>query len=223
MNEVEVEAVENVVKKSTSNIVELQNGETIDFRGNTVLASYDVPSKIVTFKVVTGEVLTLNVNNVPEAVKEEAAIYGLREKIKATLAPIKVVISEDEAKEGKLNKAGKIALEIKNLLEGNFVTRAQETGQVGLDSFMKAFATINAIGAIKIDNNGNVVPVPTQARLLPELKPTWANVTDPTVMQEVLSYWDSLDKDTKSAQKRNTSIKFQAELFDSGAVDPTII
>ena len=214
-----IESVENVETVETVNIVELENGEKLDFGKNgTVFSSYDVDAGDITFKVATGEVITFNVSDVPENVLKEATIYGLREKIKSTLAPIKLNTTEEETLAGKLNKAEKIVQEITSLKAGEFVTRSAVGGSATLDSFMKAFALVNAIGAIKTDNNGGMVPVPAKGRLFAELKPEWANVNDSAVIASVLSTWDALDRKVKAAQKRNTFLTFQAEYFEAGLV-----
>jgi hypothetical protein len=191
---------------AVSNVVEMQDGSKIDFgpKGKAI-SSYDVEAKTVTFKVVTGEVITFGIDTIPSEVLAEAVLYGLREKIKTTLSPIK---PEDTA--------AKIQKEIASLLEGKFVTRSVETGSVELDDFMKAFALIGATGVV---NTGNgTFQVPPSHVVLEELRPHWENVSDAAVINEVTAYWNSLDKKVKSKFRQNTFIKTQESIIESGAV-----
>jgi len=198
-------------QEQTSNIVTLENGKVRDFgKSGKVFASYDVESKTITFEVVTGEVISFDINGIPTNVLEEAAIYGIREKIKSTLSPIKAFVTSAEAAEGKLNVAGKIAQEIESLKEGKFVTRTSEGGTVGLDSFMKAFALVNATGKV----NG-MFDVPAAYISVPSLRPEWSDYESLAVARDVQEYWDALPKDEKAKQRRNTFVQTQKELLEA--------
>lgn len=208
-NEAEmVEAVEAVeVNESTSNLVTLQTGEVVDFGKNgKIISSYDVETGEVTFKCATGEVLTINANELPEAVKAEAVIYGVAAKIKATLSPISV----DKVAE-------KIQKEIAALQAGSFVTRGT-SATLELDNFMKAFAFVNATGVVKTNNEGGSFDVPAVGLAVAEFKPHWVDVKDAAVIAEVLAFWDTLDRKEKAAQKRNTFVTTQAGLIEAGIV-----
>jgi hypothetical protein len=206
----EVEGVEpnsvESTKEKVSNIVELSNGERVNFGKNgKIVATYDVDSKVVTFKLVTGEILTLDISEIPENVLAEAAIYGVREKIKATLAPTPAA-----------ELSSKISKEFEALKEGKFVTRSSDTGTVELDDFMKAFALVNATGVVNTGNGVFTVSPNTDKVsfiIAQPLKSHWVNVEDTAVISEVLAFWDALSTKEKTAQRKNTFIKTQASLL----------
>lgn len=210
------------VKEIVSNIIELSTGEKVDFKKNgTVISSYDVEAGTVTFKVATGEVLVYQAEELEylSTLQREVFLYGLREKVKATLAPIPLTITEAEALAGRLTKAGKIALEFKAFAEGKFVTRSTDTGSVDLSNFMKAFAYISATGQMLPSNEA--LPKPALAQLLAiigEFKPHWVNVSDVEVVNEVTTYWNNLDRKVKASLRRNAFISTIAAYIDAGTV-----
>ena len=193
------------VTETTSRIVQLETGELVNFgKSGKVIASYDVDTDTITFKTVPGKVISFKISDLPENVLKEATIYGLREKIKATLAPITANDIPD-----------KIYKEIEALQAGLFVTRSSDsTTTVELDDFMKAFALINATGQV---NTGTALfTIKEQFISVPELRPHWVNLNDVNVINEVLTYWDSLSRQEKAAQKRNTFVKTQASIIATG-------
>ena len=210
-NEVAVEKTEKV-----SNIVRLENGEMMDFgKSGKSVASYDVETKTLTFKVVTGEVLTRTLSDEETAnltpLQIEKLLYAEQEKIKSTLAPIKAVLSEEEVSLGKLNVADKIRHEFKQLEEGLFNTRSADTNVVSLDSFMKAFAYFCATGKVPV--NGTDVPVPEAMWPFKAINPEWKDVEDIKVINEIHTFWNSLDRTIKSQQRRNPYLKlYEMEL-----------
>jgi len=222
--------VEKEVVAPVSNIVELQNGEKVNFgRSGKALASYDVPSRTLTFKVVTGEVISYTLTEEEQAGltdnQIEHILYARQEKIKSTLAPVKAVLTEAEVAEGKLNVAAKIKKEILDLSEGKFVTRAASAGSIELDAWLKAFALVNATGKVIIDAAGSTFDVPmvkwehTSTLAFDGLKPEWADLSNVHVVAEVLEAWKALSRDAKAEQKRNnTFISTQASLIEQGVV-----
>ena len=227
-NEVEAEVVaetaETTVEK-VSNIVELQNGEKVEFgKSGKVIASYDVPSRTLTFKVVTGEVITYTLTDEEQANLTENQIehilYARQEKIKSTLAPVKPVLTEEEIKAGRLNVAQKIVKELADLAEGKFVTRPAGTNSVELTPFLKALALVCAYGTVLGPENKPVEVFNFKAEDVPTkvLKPEWKDVADVKVISEVLDFWKSLDKGVKSTEKRNPWIKAQENLILNGTV-----
>jgi len=208
------------------NIVKLENGEKINFgKSGKVIASYDVPTRTLTFKVVTGEVISYTLTELEQAGLSENQIehilYARQEKIKSTLSPIKAVLTEEEAKEGKLNVADKIRKELADLASGVFITRTAGGANVALDSWLKAFALINATGKVIIDAMGNTFDVPlvhwehTSTLAFGELKPEWVDLNNVNVIADILQSWKSLSREAKAEQKRsNTFISTQASLID---------
>jgi len=216
------EATNTVKEAVVSNIVELATGEKVDFKKNgTVISSYDVDAGTVTFKVATGEVLVYQAEELEylSTLQREVFLYGLREKVKATLAPIALTVTEAEALAGRLTKAGKIALEFKAFSEGKFVTRSTDTGSVDLDNFMKAFAYISATGQMLPSNEA--LPAPALAQLVAiigELKPHWVNVSDVEVVNEVNTFWNALDRKVKASLRRNGFISTIVAYMEAGTV-----
>jgi hypothetical protein len=235
------EVVENVVvetaetkKAKVSNIVAFPDGN-IDFGANGKSVSYyDVPSRTLTFKVVTGEVIPYTLT------EEEAAglsdnviehiLYARQEKIKSTLAPIKAVLTPEEIKDGKLNVAMKIRKELAALAAGEFVTRSTAGGNVALDEWLQAWAIVNAYGAVflagKVEEaNQNRFPVSlvkwehSSSLIFGAPKPEWANVNDVQVIADVLETWKGLSREAKAEQKRsNTFVSTQALQIEQGIV-----
>ncbi len=205
-----------------SNIVELSTGEKVDFKKNgTVISSYDVEAGTITFKVATGEVLVYQAEELEylSSFQREVYLYGLREKIKATLAPIALTVTEAEALTGKLTKADKISMEFKAFTEGKFVTRNTDTNSVDLTNFMKAFAYIAATGQMLPSNES--LPAPALAQLVAiigELKPHWVDVSDVVVVNEVTTFWNSLDRKVKASLRRNGFISTIVAYMEAGTV-----
>jgi hypothetical protein len=206
-NEIETtEATEAVVEKAIvpDNIVLMESGEMLNFgKVGRVISSYE--GTVITFKTVTGKTLDLDVTTLPQSILEEAAVYGIREKIKSTLPTT-----------APADLATKIEKEIAQLKEGKFVTRRSDS-ETGLDNFLIALALVNATGTVQAEE-GKTFAVPSAFLIFPELKPEWKNINDPKIISEVLVFWEGLDKKIKSAQRRNNAfISTQAALIESGA------
>ena len=207
---------------NVSNVVTMSNGEKVDFGKNgTVISSYDVDAGTVTFKVATGEVLVHQAQDLEylSIHQREVYLYGLREKVKTTLAPIKLVVSEAEAAIGKITKAAKIALELKAFSEGKFVTRSSDNGSVELSNFMKAFAYVCATGQVLPSNEA--LPTPALDQLLVvigELKSHWVATSDMSVVVEITAYWNALDRKVKSSFRRNAFISTIEAYIEAGIV-----
>lgn len=210
---------ENTIR---NNVVLMSNGEIVDFgTTGTVVSSYDIEAGIITFKVATGEVLVFQAQDLEylSTHQREVLLYGLREKVKSTLAPIKLTVTEAERASGKINKAEKIALEFKAFSEGKFVTRSSDNSTIELSDFLKAFAYVCATGQVLPSQES--LPKPVLDQLLDtitELRPHWVNVKDIGVITEVTVYWNGLDRKVKSAFKRNPFISTIQAYIQAGVV-----
>jgi hypothetical protein len=233
--EVQEPSTEELVEMKVSNIVTLENGEKANFGANgKVIASYDVASRTLTFRVVTGQVITYTLTDEEQANltdnQIEHILYARQEKVKSTLPPVKAVITDEEREAGKLDVAAKIEQELKALAEGKFVTRAASGALVELDPWMKAWAIVNAYGAVFLagkieDGNTNRFPVPfvewdnSSSLLSTDLKSNWKNVEDVEVIADVLATWKALSREAKAEQKRsNTFVSTQATQLTLGIV-----
>ena len=210
MNEV-AEQVQVQNAEVASNLVNVifpdGSTEIVNFgKSGKVFASYDVETSTLTFKLITGVAIVHKIEGIEGLTPflKEVVLYGIREKIKTTLAPVK-----DEDKESKILR------ELEAIKNENFTTRSSDTS-VALDNFMKAFALINATGCVNCGTG--TVAVDPAFIVVDELKPHWANTTDVGVINEVKAYWNGLDRKVKAAQKRNTFIKTQEIFIANGTV-----
>jgi hypothetical protein len=235
MNEVVEQNEVEVKKAKVSNIVAFPDGN-IDFgeKGKSV-SYYDVATGTLTFKVVTGEVISQVVTDediaaMSPALLKEHVLYARQEKIKSTLAPIKPVLTPEEIKDGKLNVAQKITKELAALAAGEFVTRSAASGSVALDVWLQAWAIVNAYGSVflygKVEeanqNRYTVTPIDwkhSSSLIFKETKPEWANVNDIAVIADVLATWKGLSREAKAEQKRaNTFVSTQVTQIEQGIV-----
>lgn len=199
-----VEATETPVKEVVSNIITMENGENIDFgKSGKVKASYDVATSTVTFKTVVGSIIDYVVDGLDNFsdFQKEVYLYGVMEKIKSTLAPTKV---EDLV--AKINK------QIEEVKSGVFTTRTMDSS-VELDSFLQAFAMVNATG--QVNTSTATFDVFPSALKVPELRPHWINVKDPAVIKEVLEFWNSLSRTEKASERHNTFITTQKAFIEA--------
>lgn len=195
-------------KAKVSNLVTLANGEVLDFGANgKCFSSFDVETGDITFKMVTGEVITFNKADVPAEVQELALLSGLLKKVTITLP----TVDADKA-------ADKVALEIQKLKDGKFTTRGSGAGAAELDDFLVAFALVNATGVVNT-GNGNFA-VPNAFISVDGLRPEWVDVNSPKVIQEVLEHWESLSAKEKTSQRRqNTYVNMQKQFIETGVVE----
>ena len=202
--------------ESNSNIVTMEDGSSVEFGKNgKVITSYDVESGVIEYKVVSGEILRISLDDIPVETNREAMLAGYAGKIKSTLAPFKPTITPAEAEEGKITLAQKIQKEIDALKAGKFVTRTTDSG-VELDTFLQAWAYVNATG--KILTPSGAFDIPANAILIKEDVSHWANVNDPKVISEVTETWKNLSKEAKSSEKKNTFVRSQERFLEDGSV-----
>lgn len=189
------------------NMVTMANGEVLNFRENgKCFSGYDKETGTLTFKIVTGEVIDVNVADIPQDVKDEALLWGLVRYVTSKIPNV----DADKVAE-------KVTKEVDSLKAGKFATRGASAGGQELDDFMVAFALVNATGEV---NTGNSTFAVKQSFIsVDELQPHWVNVNDPSVVAEVLAYWDSLSTKDKTNQKKNPFIKTQVELISTGVVE----
>ena len=225
---------EVVKKEKVSNIVAFADGN-IDFGANGKSVSYyDVPSRTLTFKVVTGETIPYTLTEAEQAGLSDNVIehilYARQEKIKSTLAPVPPTRTPEELAEGKLTVAMKIEKELAALAAGEFVTRGNPVGSVALDSWLQAWAIVNAYGCVflvgKVEaantNRYDVSIVDwehSSSLIFKEPKPEWTNIHDVAVISDVRSAWRALSREAKAEQKRsNTFVNTQQTQIDLGIV-----
>jgi len=200
--------------KEAKRIVTLQDGSTADFgKRNTVLQSVDTEVGTITYKVFSGEVLTLDLNEVPfgslvfseqsDFVKKILA-YGITCKIKTGLAGVSV---EDTTVDGAIIHpiADSIKSSIENVKEGVFNTRnggASEEGE--LEDSIKYFAV--AAGTFKaypFYNEELAGLVKKEDNLI-----LFNSEADGALIGKVISIWENLSQKEKNAAKRDQHFKF---------------
>jgi len=183
----------------TSRIIELENGEKVNFgaRAN-LLSSFDTETNEITFKVATGEVIVWNITKIAgldtapltEQVKN-FVLYGLLAKIKTNLAPVKLQEEVDGEVVNSLAEA--IQAQIAILNTGRFAVRGSGDDSVELSLDQKAFAT----AAFR-------EPIFATAVLLATEETTgWADLDAEATINAVSTLWDSYDTSTRNAIRKN--------------------
>jgi len=167
-------------------IVTLEDGTQANFgvRAN-VLSIIDVKSSTLTFKIVTGKVINWTIAGVESLTEFQKTVfmYGLLEKIKTSLSPIKLAGLEDA-----------IAKQIVSLEKGEFSVRSLTTvGEVSLTTLQQAYAI-------------------AFSKQYPD-KANWANVEDPTVIAEVLSVWENKTNSQRNLVRRHPAVAWELNVM----------
>lgn len=195
-------------KAKVVNNVTMENGEVIDFgeKGKCFI-SYDLDTSTVTAKVVTGQIISLNVAELPDSIKEEMLLWGAGRKLATS------ILSVDGA-----DVADRISVECTKLQNGKFTSRGMGGGSVELDDFQVAWALVNATGVV---NSGiTSFPIPEMFLSFDTLKPEWVDINNPKVIEDILHTWDAMPAKEKTAQRKsNDYVRMQARFIESGAVE----
>lgn len=199
---------EEQAKEKIVNLVNMENGETIDFgeKGKCFLG-YDVAAGTVTAKTVTGNIVNIIVADLPENIKQELLFWGLTRKLSSS------ILSTDAAE-----VTDKINLEVDKLFKGKFSSRGMGGGSAELDDFQVAWALVNATGVVNAGTS--TFDVPMMFISVEELRPEWVDVNNAKVIEDVLAVWDALPAKEKTAQRKNNNfVRMQQQFIESGAVE----
>ena len=189
--EVTTEPKEAKPKKEVR-IVTLEDGTQANFgaRAN-LLSAIDIESDTVTFRIVTGKIINWVVKDMDNLTPFQKMVYmyGLLEKIKTSLAPIKLL---------KLEEA--IGKQIVAIEKGEFNVRSlSSAGEVVLTDLQKAYAL-------------------AFSEQYPE-KAHWGKVDDATTISEVLSSWENKTPAQRNAVRRHPMVQYQLSIMAMAAGD----
>jgi len=190
-------------------IVTLSDGSTADFgKRNTVLQSTDIEAGVLTFKVFTGEVITLDLPSIegidwaslPEFVKTVFA-YGVASKIKTSLAGVKLQEINEETGVTTNTLAEAISSGVADILSGKFSTRnSASEDEAGLDDDVKYFAVAAGIFEKYPFFNPAFAPAVTQTEsgLL-----LFNDEVDSSVISAIVSAWEGLERKEKNKARKD--------------------
>lgn len=217
------EVVETPVEKPVQNIVVLNNGETANFGvRNQILSSFDTEEGTITFKVLTGEVLSLDVKAIEGLGYESATelgqqviMAGLLGKIKSNLAPVKltteVEVKDEEGNVVSTETVNSLAIaiqkEMDKLAKGIFSVRAGSNDAVELTVDQKAFATATVNHPIF----AKVVGTEAYAS-------KWTNLDEASVIAEVDAVWEQIGKDGRRTAKKHPYFMLEKSLAEVAAL-----
>jgi len=179
------------IKVKESNVVTMSDGTQCNFgsRAN-LLATMDIESKTLTFKVATGAVVSWPVEGL-EAFSNfqvKVYLYGLLEKIKSSMAGVKV---------DGLEKA--INDHIADIKEGNFNIRSagSSVSAIGLTMVMKAYALAKGQQQEEFAH--------------------FVNLEDPAVIEEVAALWAEKTPSEKRSDRANPFVQYQLAVLEQEA------
>ena len=179
-------AVEKVVPVR---VVIMEDGSQVNFGSRaTLLSNTDVATGTIVFKLFTGKIISYVVEGI-EAFSEfqkQVYLFGLQSKIRSALSNVKDVEEE-------------VLKQIAALKEGKFSVRSGDASDVSLDNHLKAWATVMT------GKYPNVVATPHT---------NWTDLTDVTVINEVLSTWNALSPKEKIAARKNVYVVHERSLLD---------
>ena len=172
-------------------IVTMEDGSQVNFgvRAN-LITSLDLDTSTISFKISTGKIINWLVEHMENLTTFQKTVYmyGLLEKVKTSLAPVKV-----DALEVAINK------QIESINKGEFNVRAlTQAGEVVLTDLQKAYA----IAVSYLD--------PSKAH--------WANVDNGEVIAEVLTLWESKSAIERNKIRRhpNVAVELAKIQMDNG-------
>lgn len=155
--------------------VNMVNG--LDFGDRTKLKVLQ-SGNLISFFFVSGNIQTIDISDLSQEVKDDAANYGLIYKIKNSLAS-KAGIEEVE---------DEVSKQIEGLKSGNFFLRANSTttgGGAGLTPEMEAFARVKCVQ---------------------EGFTHWADFRNYDVVKDIVVFWKSLGRAQRRTILSNSSV-----------------
>jgi hypothetical protein len=172
--------------KKEVRIVTLDDGTQVNFgaRAN-LLSSIDLESSTIIFKIVTGKVINWVITEMDNLTPFQKTVfmYGLLEKVKTSLAPVKLA---------KLEEA--IAKQIAAVTKGDFNIRSINTvGEVALSDLQKAYAL-------------------AFSKQYPD-KAKWADIDDVATIAEVLEVWENKTPVQRNAIRRHPSVAWELNVM----------
>lgn len=175
------------VEAKPARIVEMQDGSKVDFGSRSkLLVSFSTEDNTATFKVFTGDMVTWVVEGMDNLTDFQKIVYmyGLVERVKSSLSPISLK-----------NLASTIHAQIAEINKGNFNIRANGGTKVatGLDQLQTAYAL-------------------AMAELKPEVA-HWNQVTEQTVIDEVLASWATKDAKQRGAIRRHPAVSLKLSML----------
>lgn len=186
-------------------IVRMEDGTDVNFgtRAN-LITSADPEQNLLTFKLASGKVINYVEETIENLTEKQKAIYlyGLLQKVKTTLAPVKLFTLIDgelvPTMENTINK------QLELFKAGEFMFRdVEREGVVELTDLQRAYAEV-------MREQGS--------------KPHWTDLDDIATMTEILSIWE-----TKSPVERNkvrrhplVAIKLATLAQKTGKVDELV-
>ena len=181
---------DKVKVKKEVRIVTMDDGTQANFgaRAN-LLSAIDLESSTVTFRIVTGKIINWTIQNMDNLTEFQKMVfmYGLLEKIKTSLAPIKLP---------KMVEA--IQKQIVAIERGEFNVRSlSSAGEVVLTDLQKAYALAFS----------EQYPA----------KKHWANVDDAATIAEVLGVWEGKSPAQRNAIRRHPSVGYQLNVMAMNA------
>jgi len=175
-----------VKAKKEVRIVTLEDGTQANFgaRAN-LLSTIDLETSTLTFKLVTGKVVNWVITEIDNltAFQKTVYMYGLLEKIKTSLAPVKLP---------KIEEA--IAKQIAAIAKGEFNIRSiNNAGEVVLTDLQKAYAL-------------------AFSKQYPD-KAGWSEVDSPATIAEVLEVWENKTPAQRNAIRRHPSVAWELNVM----------
>lgn len=162
-------------------IVLMEDGTTVNFgiRAN-VISAYDTEEKLITFKVITGDIIAWPITDIDNLTEAQVTVYlyGLLSKVKTNLAPVKV---PDLAKVIRDN--------IATINSGRFLVRG-----AGVDEDFELSLNQQAYALVLIKYQNKV---------------EWSNLSDPAVIVAIQTIWDSKSTSEKNTIRKNPYFKLE--------------
>ena len=201
----EVATVESVFEpkaKKAARILPMEDGTTCNFgsRAN-LITSIDLDNSVVTFKIAIEPIGKVISWSVPEVAglsdfQKKVYLYGLMERVKSSLAPVKLVDTE-----------AAIHKQIVAINAGDFNIRSVEgeDGVVALTNLQKAYALVKSNPAF-----------------VKTAKPEWADVNNIVVVTEVLNFWEGLSAEERIAIRNNAYVKLELAKLETAILDAEV-
>lgn len=185
-NKVDASTTETAKPKKEVRIVTMEDGTQLNFgtRAN-LLSSIDLETNTLTFKLVSGKIINWILQGVEGLTDFQRTVflYGILEKVKTSLAPIKLP---------KIEEA--IAKQIVAIEKGEFNIRSLSgSGEVTLTELQAAYA----------------IALSKQSKA----KAHWVNTTDVVTIQEVLSVWEGKSPAQRNAIRRNAAVSWELNVM----------